>query len=219
MIPITRKQQQNKLVLALRNKDAYPHKVYLPKIKIYETHISWIFLTELYAYKIKKEVKFGKILDFSTLYLRRKFCRKEIQVNKVLCGDMYKGIVKLVSRNNGTIKIVDLQTRGKPLEYAVKMLEIPQKFRMDYLIKLDKVSLKTIDRLTRIVVKFHSSTRTKYINQIESGIHPSVLTHVSMEALLLLSVINLRESTLLLLAITSHVPFYLCIIQRDLQGL
>jgi aminoglycoside phosphotransferase family enzyme len=159
MISNIRKQQQNKLVLALRNKDAYPHKVYLPKIKIYETHISWIFLTGLYAYKIKKEVKFGKILDFSTLYLRRKFCRREIQVNKVLCGDMYKGIVKLVSRNNG-IKIVDLQTKGKPLEYGVKMLEIPQKFRMDYLIKVDKVSLKTIDRLTRILVKFHSSTRT-----------------------------------------------------------
>src|SRR5215831_7949911 len=152
-------RKQNKLVLALRNKDAYPHEVYLSKIKIYETHISWIFLTGLYAYKIKKEVKFGKILDFSTLYLRRKFCQKEIQLNKILCGDMYKGIVKLVSRN-GSIKIVDLQTKGKPLEYGVKMLEIPQKFRMDYLIKADELSLKTIDGLTRILVKFHSSTRT-----------------------------------------------------------
>src|SRR5215469_1592752 len=152
-------RKQNELVLALRNKDTYLHQVYLPKIKIYETHISWIFLTGLYAYKLKKEVKFGKILDFSTLYLRRKFCQKEIQLNKILCGDMYKGIVKLVSRN-GSIKIVDLQTKGKPLEYGVKMLEIPQKFRMDYLIKADKLSLKTIDRLTRILVKFHSSTRT-----------------------------------------------------------
>jgi len=40
------------------------------------------------------------------------------------------------------------------------MLEIPQKFRMDYLIKADKLNLKTIDRLTRTLVKFHSSTRT-----------------------------------------------------------
>jgi aminoglycoside phosphotransferase family enzyme len=40
------------------------------------------------------------------------------------------------------------------------MLEIPQKFRMDYLIKANKLSLKTIVRLTRILVKFHSSTRT-----------------------------------------------------------
>jgi hypothetical protein len=37
------------------------------------------------------------------------------------------------------------QEHGKPLEYAVKMLEIPQKFRMDYLIKVDKVSLKSLN--------------------------------------------------------------------------
>src|SRR5215831_21248733 len=112
-------RKQNELVLALRNKDTYLHQVYLPKIKIYETHISWISLTGLYAYKIKKEVKFGKILDFSTLYLRRKFCQKEIQVNKTLCGDMYKGIVKLVSRN-GNIRIVDLQTKDKPGPYSCR---------------------------------------------------------------------------------------------------
>jgi aminoglycoside phosphotransferase family enzyme len=31
---------------------------------------------------------------------------------------------------------------------------------MDYLIKADKLSSKTIDGLTRILVNFHSSTRT-----------------------------------------------------------
>ena len=51
---------------------------------------------------------------------------------------MYKGIVKLVSRNNGSIEIADLQTRGKPIEYGVKMLEIPQKFRT-ILLKLTKL--------------------------------------------------------------------------------
>jgi len=55
------KQRQKKLVLALKDKDAYPQPVYLPEIKILETHISWIFLTGLYAYKIKKAVKFGSI--------------------------------------------------------------------------------------------------------------------------------------------------------------
>jgi aminoglycoside phosphotransferase family enzyme len=79
-------QQQDKLILALTNKDAYPHEVYSRKIKVLETHISWIFLTGLYAYKIKKAVKFGRILDFSTLRLRRKYCRREIEGNRILCG-------------------------------------------------------------------------------------------------------------------------------------
>jgi aminoglycoside phosphotransferase family enzyme len=145
-------QQQNKLVLALKNKDAYPHEVYLPEIKVLETHISWIFLTGLYAYKIKKAVKFGRILDFSTLQLRREFCQKEIEVNRVLCGDMYKGIIKLVGKNNDGIQITNLQRKGKPLEYGVKMLQIPQKYRLDNLVAVDRVSLKTIDRLTEILV-------------------------------------------------------------------
>jgi hypothetical protein len=36
-------QQQYKLVLALKNKDAYPHEVYLPEIKVLET-LCFIFL-------------------------------------------------------------------------------------------------------------------------------------------------------------------------------
>ena len=91
-------QQQNNLVLALKDKDVYPHEVYLSEIKVLETHISWIFLTGLYAYKIKKAVKFGRILDFSTLQLRRRFCQKEIEVNRIPCGDMYEGVIKLVAR-------------------------------------------------------------------------------------------------------------------------
>ena len=165
---------QYKIVTALTNKNAYPHHVYLPKIKVHETHISWIFLTGLYAYKIKKEVKFGKILNFSTLKPRRKFCEKEIEVNKPLCGNMYKEVVKLVSvdrdkergGSNSSVKLTNLQYKGKPLEYAVKMLEIPQKLRMDNLITSSKVSLSTIDRLTRILVKFHLSTITN--NKIKS---------------------------------------------------
>lgn len=34
------------------------------KFFVEETHISWIFLTGLYAYKVKKSLKFNKILDF-----------------------------------------------------------------------------------------------------------------------------------------------------------
>jgi aminoglycoside phosphotransferase family enzyme len=46
------------------------------------------------------------------------------------------------------------------MEYAVKMLEIPQKFRIDNLIAANKVSLETLDRLTETLVKFHRSTPT-----------------------------------------------------------
>jgi aminoglycoside phosphotransferase family enzyme len=158
---------QIKLIsLLCKNREAYSHKV--SKVVIEQTHISWIILTGQFAYKIKKELKFGRILDFSTLSLRKKFCQNEVDINRVLCGDMYKGVVKVVKQKkkkledeeNTTIKVVDLKSKGKALEYAVKMLEIPQKFRMDNLLQEDKVNLDTINKLTSILVKFHLTTPT-----------------------------------------------------------
>ena len=91
----------------------------------------------------KKELKFGKVLDFSKLHLRRTACQKEVTLNKILCDDMYKGVVKIVrfydnnnhySTNNNKdakIQITDLRYKGKAIEYAVKMKQIPQRLRMD----------------------------------------------------------------------------------------
>src|SRR5919109_131477 len=145
------------------NRDAYPHKV--SKIAVEETHISWVILTGQIAYKIKKELKFGHILDFSTLSLRKKFCQKEVDINRVLCRDMYSGVVKVVKQKRQKdeadgIRVVDLKSKGKALEYAVKMLEIPQKFRMDNLLQEGKVTSETIDKLASILVDFHRLTPT-----------------------------------------------------------
>lgn len=74
--------KQKDIVLHLKKKEAYPHRV--SRIKVLETHISWIFLTGKYAYKVKKHVKLGQVLNFSNLSLRRKFCQKEVMINKVL---------------------------------------------------------------------------------------------------------------------------------------
>ncbi len=151
---------QERLLLGLEKKAAYPHKVLSSKIKVQETHISWIFLTGLYAYKIKKELKFGKVLDFSSLRLRKIFCQKEVAINQILCSDMYKGVVKIVEDKDRNVRITNLEDKGTAIEYAVKMKEFPQKFRMDNLISTGKVSLKTINKLTEILVKFHLSTPT-----------------------------------------------------------
>jgi aminoglycoside phosphotransferase family enzyme len=150
--------------LLSKNRGAYPHEV--SNIAVEETHISWVILTGQFAYKIKKELKFGQILDFSTLSLRKKFCQKEVELNRVLCGDMYRAVVKIVKQKKrgqeqeGCIMIVELKSKEKALDYAVKMLEIPQKFRMDNLLEEGKVSSDTIDKLTSILVEFHRSTPT-----------------------------------------------------------
>lgn len=146
------------------SREAYPHKV--SKIVVEETHISWVFLTGKFVYKVKKGIKFGDVLDFSTLNLRKGYCQKEVGINRALCREMYKGVVKIVSRKEGQqdeeygIRVVNLNSKGEALEFAVKMLEIPQEFRMDNLLEKGKIRRNTIDKLTSKLVKFHHSTPT-----------------------------------------------------------
>jgi aminoglycoside phosphotransferase family enzyme len=156
--------KQQKIVLELlKNKKVYPHQT-SKKIKLQETHISWIFLTGKYAYKVKKELKFGKVLDFSSLSLRKKFCQKEVDLNRMLCPDMYKGVVIIGQENDGSIRLIDMNLGHRSsfdaLEYAVKMKEIPQKYRMDQLVSKNRIPTQIIARLAEILVQFHNSTQT-----------------------------------------------------------
>jgi len=144
--------KQLDIALHLKDKKAFPHRV--STVRILETHISWVLLTGKYVYKVKKEVKFGRILDFSTLSLRKLFCQKEVMLNRQLCGKMYQSVVKVVKIDH-KFKIVNLEEHGKPLEFAVKMIEIPQRFRMDNLLSIRKINCDTLDLLIKNIVAFH----------------------------------------------------------------
>ncbi len=51
-----------------------------PIEKVVQTHISIVYLTKHFAYKQKKPLFFG-FLDYRTVELREKFCRKELKLN------------------------------------------------------------------------------------------------------------------------------------------
>jgi aminoglycoside phosphotransferase family enzyme len=52
----TKRARNPSLVAALARPSAYDHDV--TTVRVVETHISWVFLTGAYAYKVKKPVKF-----------------------------------------------------------------------------------------------------------------------------------------------------------------
>ena len=99
--------KQIDIALHLKDKEVFTHRV--STVRVLETHISWVLLTGKYVYKVKKEVKFGRILDFSTLSLRKYFCQKEVMLNRTVCGKMYQGVVKVVKIDH-KFKIVNLNT-------------------------------------------------------------------------------------------------------------
>ena len=120
------------------------------EIELIQTHISFIFLTEKYVYKVKKAVNFG-FLDFESLEKRKHFCEKELEINRKLCGDMYLEVVPI-----NKARIIKIKGKGKTVEYAVKMRHIPQNTLMNKLLEENKIDKKIIDKIAKIIANFHS---------------------------------------------------------------
>jgi len=135
------------------------------QIELTQTHISFVFLTRNFVYKVKKAVNLG-FLDFTTLEKRRFFCEKELELNRRLCGDMYLEVVPI---NRSRSSIIKIKGEGETVEYAVKMKRMPQEKMMSRLLEEKKVDSKLIDRIAKIIADFHSRAETnKRISQFGS---------------------------------------------------
>lgn len=145
-------QTQNKVVEALLKTDSYPEET--NKIELIQTHISFVFVTDNFVYKVKKAVNFG-FLDFSTLENRYLYCRKELEINRRLCPQIYLEVVPL----NQKIKI-KIKGEGKIIEYALKMKRLPQERIMTLLLKEGKVYKETIDEIAKVISQFHVNAQT-----------------------------------------------------------
>jgi aminoglycoside phosphotransferase family enzyme len=143
---------QKQVVDALMKPEAYDEEA--GSVELVQTHISFVFLTKRFVYKVKKAVDFG-FLDFTTLEKRRFFCEKELELNRRLCGDMYLEVVPI--NKSDAIKI---KGEGETVEYAVKMKRMPQEKMMSKLLEKNKVDDKLIDRIAKIIAEFHSKAET-----------------------------------------------------------
>ncbi len=144
---------QKQVVDALLKPEAYPENP--GEIGLIQTHISFVFLTENFVYKVKKAVNFG-FLDFSTLERRHFFCEKELELNRRLCSDVYLEVVPITKKSD----IIKINGDGESVEYALKMKRLPQERIMTVLLKENKVDEKTIDDIAKIIVQFHSKAQT-----------------------------------------------------------
>jgi len=143
---------QKQVVEALMKPETYDEEP--GRIELVQTHISFVFLTGNFVYKVKKAVDLG-FLDFTTLEKRRFFCEKELELNRRLCGDMYLEVVPI--NRSGVIKI---KGEGETVEYAVKMRRMPQEKMMSKLLEQNKVGSELVDRIAKIMAVFHLKAET-----------------------------------------------------------
>ncbi len=142
---------QNLLLKAMKRPETYDESV--EDIRIVQTHISWVFLTGKFAYKIKKPVNFG-FLDFTTLEKRKYFCEREVEINRRFSPEIYLGVLPLAEKA-GNIK---LGGEGKVLEYVVKMREIPQECLMSEKLERGEVCKRDMEKIADILLRFYEKT-------------------------------------------------------------
>src|SRR6516164_4396862 len=105
---------QDELIAFLLDPESYPH--HPKRVRLVQTHASYVFLGFPYVYKVKKKVNFG-FLDFSSLENRRYYSEREVILNRRLCPEVYLGVIP-ISILAGKLTFGEGE---KVVEYAVKM--------------------------------------------------------------------------------------------------
>jgi aminoglycoside phosphotransferase family enzyme/predicted kinase len=137
------------LVAALRSADAYPTDDDSP-VKVHETHISWVFLTDRFAYKVKKPIT-TSFLDYGTLDKRESCCREEFRLDRRNAEDLYLGVVP-ITIDDGRISV---EGQGEAVEFAVKMHRFPDDALLSDRLERGKLTSEEVFQLAGAVAGFH----------------------------------------------------------------
>lgn len=137
-----------KLIEQLRDARCYPHPV--KRVRVLETHISWVLLAGRYAYKIKKPVDLG-FLDFTDALQRKFYCEEEIRLNRRLAPHLYLDVVTIGGDAQSP------RIGGFPaVEHAVRMRRFAASRLMLAMIQREAVTADHIDRLAASLADFHA---------------------------------------------------------------
>ncbi|WP_019503637.1 bifunctional aminoglycoside phosphotransferase/ATP-binding protein [Pleurocapsa sp. PCC 7319] len=142
------------LVFQMQQASFYPHTI-AKKVKMIQTHASYLFLIGKYAYKVKKNVNFG-FLDYSTLTKRKYFLEAELRLNKKIAPELYLEVVPISEHNKQFI----LNNSDNIIEYALKMHQFPQENLFVNLLAANKLTSDRFTDLGKIVAQFHQTAET-----------------------------------------------------------
>ncbi|WP_148863565.1 hypothetical protein [Marinobacter fonticola] len=114
--------------------------------------MSCVFLTEDFVYKLKKPLTYT-FLDFSTREARLRNCETEVRINSELAPDVYQGVLTLARDDQG----FNLEGRGEPLDYLVKMRRLSETCNLEYLIHNAAVVETEVDEVATKLANFYTS--------------------------------------------------------------
>jgi aminoglycoside phosphotransferase family enzyme len=116
-------------VAFLLRPDTYPEPT--AGVQAVETHLSWVFLTDRHAWKLKKPYRLDHH-DLGTEGARHEHCLMEQRLNRRLTEGVYLGVVELTADKGGRLR---LGPGGGPVDWLMKMRRLPAARMLDHLIE------------------------------------------------------------------------------------
>jgi aminoglycoside phosphotransferase family enzyme/predicted kinase len=140
----------SELTTALARPSAYPEPA--AHVEVHQTHISVVFLTERFAYKLRKPVNLG-FLDFSTPDRRRHDCEEEVRLNRRLAPHVYLGVVPVTEAGGE----VAFGGRGEVIDWAVRMVRLPAEATLERRLGRGEVGADVLEALAARLAAFHEA--------------------------------------------------------------
>lgn len=155
------------LVDRLMAPEAFDHPV--TTIERIETHISWVILTDTYAYKIKKPLVLD-FLDFGSVERRRHFCEEELRLNRPWASDIYLAVVP-ITESGGQVRFGG---DSEALDYAVKMRRFDTDMRLDRQLQLGRLTVDDMQALGAAIASRHLDASRVDAEYRERALHMTV---------------------------------------------
>lgn len=137
-------------VALLRSPASYPHAC--RAVEARETHMSWVFLADGFAWKLKKPVHYP-FLDYRAPEERRRFCEEEVRLNRRLAPGVYLDVVPLLRRADGTLGIGGV---GQVVDWLVMMRRLPAALMLDAALEQGTATRDAVTRAAGHIAAFYA---------------------------------------------------------------
>lgn len=134
---------------ALRVPRTYPERT--RRVTPVETHFAWVFLTERFAYKLRKPARQAG-MDYRTLAAREMGCREELRLNLSLAPAIYLEVTPLIAHAGG----LRIGGAGRVVDWLVKMRRLPARAMLERRLQAGTPDAAQLQPIARLLAGFYA---------------------------------------------------------------
>lgn len=151
--PLDAPAAQAAFAVAMQEPAAYSALHAVPgRVTCIETHVSWVFLTGPFAYKVKKPLRLS-FIDYSTAERRLELCREELRLNRRHAPGLYVDVVPIT----GTPAAPRVgATDAPPFEHALRMVQFDPRLELTQLLQSGDVEAHELQEFGQRIAQMHA---------------------------------------------------------------